>query len=122
MGMERHVLHLLGSPNFLERLDDEGLDSPKRSWRPDSRAISLYDGEWKPCLNGMNTNLKKSPAIMKELEDATGIAPDRLLWSKQSRGAGKTTFSIDTDYDSRRSAYSLIGLFDSDLMPKYGEA
>lgn len=28
MGMERHVLHLLGSPNFLERLVDEGLDSP----------------------------------------------------------------------------------------------
>ncbi|KAG2367967.1 hypothetical protein BDR07DRAFT_1478558 [Suillus spraguei] len=84
----------------------------------------FYQNDWSLYVNDHSPNHKESPAIMKELEDATGIdartmltfrpgmsgAREKLQW------ASKRVTTLQEDI-----AYSLFGVFDVHLPVIYGE-
>ncbi|KAI6156824.1 hypothetical protein BKA82DRAFT_4335576 [Pisolithus tinctorius] len=86
--------------------------------------ISFYDSEWKPYLGDIGMNHKQSPEIMQELADAIKILPGTIVsFSPEDLGvreklrlASTRTATKDEDV-----AYSLIGIFKSDITPRYGE-
>ena len=88
------------------------------------RAIRFYDSEWNPYLNDNHDNHKDSPAINKELASAISVAsktltafhPGDLGVREKLRLASTRTATREEDI-----AYSLFGIFASDLQPKYGE-
>jgi hypothetical protein len=88
------------------------------------RVVIFYQKDWSLYLDDHSPNHKESPAIMKELEDATGIdalslisfrpgmsnARQRLRWASSR----VTTLQEDV-------AYSLFGIFGVHLPVIYGE-
>ncbi|KAI5986440.1 hypothetical protein F5J12DRAFT_898764 [Pisolithus orientalis] len=86
--------------------------------------IFFYDAEWKLYLGDTSENHKQSPEITQELADAINIppgtiaafSPDDLGVREKLRLASTRNATIDED-----AAYSLIGIFKSDLRPHYGE-
>ncbi|KAI6030208.1 hypothetical protein EDC04DRAFT_3091788 [Pisolithus marmoratus] len=88
------------------------------------KAIFFYDSEWKPYLGDTGMNHKESPEIMKELADAINISgrtiitfsPDDLGVREKLRLASTRNATVKEDV-----AYSLIGIFKSDIRPHYGE-
>ncbi|KAF8424987.1 hypothetical protein L210DRAFT_3332116, partial [Boletus edulis BED1] len=89
-----------------------------------ARVIRFYNRDWKPYLGDIRSNHKDSPEIIQELADAIGIArktiiafnPDDLSVREKLRLASKRNATVDEDI-----AYSLIGIFKSDIQPRYGE-
>jgi hypothetical protein len=89
-----------------------------------SKVIRFYDSEWKPYLNDTRTNHKESPVIVEELANALGVAPEIITNFRPGalgvrevlRLASTRAATIEEDV-----AYSLIGIFSSDLRPNYGE-
>ena len=100
----------------------------KRAWTAQellaAKAIRFYTRDWKPYLGDTRADHKKSPKIMQELADAIGIArttiiafnPDDLTVREKLRLASTRNATVEEDV-----AYSLIGLFKSDIIPRYGE-
>ncbi|KAI9567824.1 hypothetical protein HD554DRAFT_838174 [Boletus coccyginus] len=88
------------------------------------RVIRFYDSEWNPYLNDPNYNHRDSPAINKELASAISVTsktlsafhPDNLGVLEKLRLASMRTAKYEEDI-----AYSLFGIFASDLQPNYGE-
>ncbi|KIO01973.1 hypothetical protein M404DRAFT_148646, partial [Pisolithus tinctorius Marx 270] len=88
------------------------------------KAIIFYDSEWKPYLGDIVANHKESPGIMQELADAIQIphgtivkfSPDDLGVREKLRLASTRNATVEEDV-----AYSLIGIFKSDIRPQYGE-
>ncbi|KAI6146669.1 hypothetical protein BKA82DRAFT_2189167 [Pisolithus tinctorius] len=88
------------------------------------KVIFFYDSEWKPYLGNTGSNHKESPEIMQELVDATNIphgtiftfTPDDLGVREKLRLASTRNATVEEDV-----AYSLIGIFKSDIRPHYGE-
>ncbi|KAI6041676.1 hypothetical protein EDC04DRAFT_3139608 [Pisolithus marmoratus] len=88
------------------------------------KVILFYDSEWKPYLGNTSANHKESPVIMQELADAIKIprgtivtfSPDDLGVREKLRLASTRNATVVED-----DAYSLIGLFKSDIRPHYGE-
>ena len=88
------------------------------------KVIRFYDRNWEPYLNDSRSNHKDSPEIMQELADAIGVAretvitfdPDNLGIRERLRLASTRTATVEEDV-----AYSLIGIFKSDIRPQYGE-
>ncbi|KIO10640.1 hypothetical protein M404DRAFT_128934, partial [Pisolithus tinctorius Marx 270] len=86
--------------------------------------IFFYDSEWKPYLGDTGSNHKESPDIMQELADATEIprgtivtfSPADLGVHEKLRLASMRSATVEEDV-----AYSLIGIFKSDIRPQYGE-
>ncbi|KAG2358623.1 hypothetical protein BDR07DRAFT_1337492 [Suillus spraguei] len=88
------------------------------------KVVIFYQKDWSLYLGDRSPNHKESPAIMKELEDATGIyaqalvnfrpgmtgARERLQW------ASKRVTTVQEDV-----AYSLFGIFGITLPVIYGE-
>ncbi|KAG1793194.1 uncharacterized protein HD556DRAFT_525963 [Suillus plorans] len=88
------------------------------------KVVLFYQKDWSLYLDDRSSNHKESPAIMKELEDATGIdarslisfrpgmsdARQRLQWASSR----VTTLQEDI-------AYSLFGIFGVHLPVMYGE-
>ncbi|KAG1793189.1 uncharacterized protein HD556DRAFT_525147 [Suillus plorans] len=88
------------------------------------KVVIFYQNDWSLYLDDRSPNHKESPAIMKELEDATGIdaralisfrpgmsnARQRLQWASSR----VTTLQEDI-------AYSLFGIFGVHLPVMYGE-
>ncbi|KAG2365171.1 hypothetical protein BDR07DRAFT_1481719 [Suillus spraguei] len=86
--------------------------------------VVFYQRDWSLYLDDRSPNHKESPAIMKELEDATGIdaralvtfrpgmsrAREKLQW------ASKRITTVQEDV-----AYSLFGIFGITLPVNYGE-
>ena len=89
-----------------------------------SKVIRFYNSEWKPYLNDTGTNHKESPVIVHELANALGVAPEIITDFRPGalgvrevlRLASTRAATIEEDV-----AYSLIGIFASDLAPNYGE-
>ena len=89
-----------------------------------SKVIRFYDCEWRPYLDDTHTNHKESPVIVQELADALGVDPEiitnfhpgALRVREVLRLASTRTATIEEDV-----AYSLIGVFASDITPNYGE-
>ncbi|KIK21208.1 hypothetical protein PISMIDRAFT_104471, partial [Pisolithus microcarpus 441] len=88
------------------------------------KVILFYDSEWKPYLGDTGANHKESPEIIQELADAVKIprgtitmfSPDDLKPCEKLRLASTRNATVEEDV-----AYSLIGIFKSDVMPHYGE-
>ncbi|KAI6022663.1 hypothetical protein EDC04DRAFT_3143649 [Pisolithus marmoratus] len=89
------------------------------------KVIFFYDSEWKLYLGDTGANHKESREIMQELADAIKIprgtivtfSPDDLGAREKLRLASTRNATVKED-----SAYSLIGIFKSDIRPHYGEA
>ena len=89
-----------------------------------SKVIRFYNREWKPYLNDMHTNHKESPSICQELAHHMGISteaivsfhPKNLGVRERLRLASTRNATVEEDI-----AYSLIGMFSSDIRPHYGE-
>ncbi|KAI6041681.1 hypothetical protein EDC04DRAFT_2892935 [Pisolithus marmoratus] len=88
------------------------------------KVIFFYDCEWKPYLGDTSANHKESTKVMPELADAvelsratiTTFSPDNLGVREKLRLASSRNTTIEED-----AAYSLIGMFKSDIRPHYGE-
>ncbi|KAI6095815.1 hypothetical protein F5141DRAFT_1265501 [Pisolithus sp. B1] len=88
------------------------------------KVIFFYDSRWKPYLNIFGENHKQSVDIMQELADAikishrtiTTFSPDDLAIREKLRLASTRNATYVEDI-----AYSLIGIFKSDIRPHYGE-
>ncbi|KAF8431059.1 WD40-repeat-containing domain protein [Boletus edulis BED1] len=88
------------------------------------KVVRFYTRDWKPYLGDTRTNHKESPVIMQELADAIQIAretiisfkPDDLTTREKLRLASTRKATLEEDI-----AYSLIGIFKSDIRPDYGE-
>ncbi|KIO01330.1 hypothetical protein M404DRAFT_736368 [Pisolithus tinctorius Marx 270] len=88
------------------------------------KVIFFYDSEWKLYLGDNGENHKQSPGIMQELADAIKIprgtivtfSPDDLGVREKLRLASTRRATREEDV-----AYSLIGIFESDIRPHYGE-
>ncbi|KAI6011786.1 hypothetical protein EDC04DRAFT_3145675 [Pisolithus marmoratus] len=88
------------------------------------KVIFFYDSQWKPYLGDTGANHKKSPEIIQELADAIKIprgtivmfSPDDLGVREKLRLASTRNATAEEDV-----AYSLIGIFNSDIRPHYGE-
>ncbi|KAI6030215.1 hypothetical protein EDC04DRAFT_2924015 [Pisolithus marmoratus] len=88
------------------------------------KVIFFYDSEWQPylCITGLNH--KECREIMQELADAIKIphgtivtfSPDDLGVREKLRLASTRNAMVEEDV-----AYSLIGIFKSDIRPHYGE-
>ena len=100
----------------------------RRAWTAQEllapKLIRFYDRNWKPYLGDTRSNHKESTEIIQELADATGIAcetittfnPDDLSVREKLRLASTRNATVEEDL-----AYSLIGIFKSDIRPHYGE-
>lgn len=88
------------------------------------KVIRFYDRDWKPYLNDARTNHHESPEIMQELATAIQVAPGTIVSFQPGdlgvrdklRLASMRNATIEEDV-----AYSLIGIFSSDIRPHYGE-
>ena len=88
-----------------------------------SRSIRFYDREWKPYLNDTHANHKESPVIKQELAHAMGVVPETITSFRPEdlgvreklRLASTRNATVEEDI-----AYSLIGIFSSDIVPRYG--
>ncbi|KIK14572.1 hypothetical protein PISMIDRAFT_116749, partial [Pisolithus microcarpus 441] len=88
------------------------------------KVIFFYDSTWQPYLGNTGTNHKKCPQIMQGLADAIKIphgtivtfSPGMLGVREKLRLASTRNATVEEDV-----AYSLIGIFESDIRPYYGE-
>ena len=88
------------------------------------RAIRFYDSEWKPYLNDPHHNHRDSPVVNAELASAVSVGsktlsafrPGDLGVREKLRLASTRAAKYEEDI-----AYSLFGIFASDLQPNYGE-
>ncbi|KAI6009516.1 hypothetical protein F5J12DRAFT_40996 [Pisolithus orientalis] len=88
------------------------------------KVILFYDSKFKLYLGDTSANHKESPEIMQELADAIKIfrghivsfSPDDLGVREKLRLASTRNATVEEDV-----AYSLIGIFKSDINPRYGE-
>ncbi|KAG1845257.1 hypothetical protein C8R48DRAFT_678221 [Suillus tomentosus] len=88
------------------------------------KVVRFYQNDWSLYRNDHTPNHKESPAIMKELEDATGIDAQALISfnpgtrdpRQKLQWASKRVTTVQED-----AAYSLFGIFDVHLPVIYGE-
>ncbi|KAI9461109.1 hypothetical protein HD554DRAFT_1529887 [Boletus coccyginus] len=88
------------------------------------KRILFYDRDWKLYRGVISDNHKKPGVILQELSDAVGVPPEALVSfhpdslgvREKLRLASTRTATIEED-----TAYSLMGIFKSDIIPRYGE-
>ncbi|KAG2093107.1 uncharacterized protein F5147DRAFT_764051 [Suillus discolor] len=88
------------------------------------KVVRFYQKDWSLYLDDRSPNHKESPAIMEELESATGIDPQALISfcpgmrdaREKLQWASKRVTTVQEDI-----AYSLFGIFDVHLPVIYGE-
>ncbi|KAG1787483.1 uncharacterized protein HD556DRAFT_1448676 [Suillus plorans] len=88
------------------------------------KVVRFYQKDWSLYLDDRSPNHKESPAIMEELESATGIDPQALISfcpgmrdaREKLQWASKRVTTVQEDI-----AYSLFGIFDIHLPVIYGE-
>jgi hypothetical protein len=86
--------------------------------------VLFYQSDWTLYLNDHSPNHKGSVAIMRELEDATGINGQALIaFQPGMRGAREKLqwASMRVTTLQEDIAYSLFGIFGVHLAPVYGE-
>ncbi|KAF8550860.1 TPR-like protein [Imleria badia] len=111
-------------------LDDLALTNSRwmtRAWTLQellaSKVVRFYNRDWKLYLNDTHANHKESLEIRKELAKAMGVAPgtitsfqpEDLGVREKLRLASTRDATVEEDI-----AYSLIGIFSSDIVPRYG--
>ncbi|KAF8552461.1 hypothetical protein OG21DRAFT_1511487 [Imleria badia] len=120
------LLEDVDSPSALGNLT--GSKWMTRAWTAQEllagKVIRFYDRNWQPYLGDTRSNHKESPDIMQELAEAIGVArqtiiafnPNDLTVRAKLRLASTRNATMEEDV-----AYSLIGIFKSDIRPHYGE-
>ena len=89
-----------------------------------ARVLRFYTRDWQPYLGDTRANHKESPEITQELANAIGVNretiiafnPDHLSVRQKLRLASTRNATVEEDV-----AYSLLGIFKSDIRPDYGE-
>ena len=101
----------------------------KRAWTLQEafapKRLLFYDRDWNFYRGIVSENHKSPGVILQELVDATGVPPeilvsfhpDSLGVREKLRLASTRTATLEED-----AAYSLIGFFKSDIIPRYGES
>ena len=120
------LLASVASPSALGDLPDSIWMT--RAWTAQellaAKVVRFYDRDWKLYLGDTRSNHKESPEIMQELADAIGVTretiiafnPNDLGIREKLRLASTRKATVEEDV-----AYSLIGIFNSDIIPRYGE-
>ena len=88
------------------------------------RAIRFYDSEWKPYLNDPHHNHRDSPIINAELASAVSVASKTLTAFDPGDLGVRDKLRLASTRAAKEEediAYSLFGIFASDLQPNYGE-
>jgi hypothetical protein len=88
-----------------------------------SKIVRFYDREWKLYLNDTHANHKESPAIKKELARAMGVSPETITNFQPEDLGVREKLRLASTRDAtvvEDIAYSLIGIFSSDITPRYG--
>ena len=88
------------------------------------KVIRFYTRDWKPYLGDTCSNHKKSTKIMKELADGIGVTRKTIIaFNPDGLGVREKLHLASTRNATREEdvAYSLIGIFESDIRPEYGE-
>ncbi|KAF8552779.1 hypothetical protein OG21DRAFT_1511030 [Imleria badia] len=88
-----------------------------------SKVVRFYNRDWKLYLDDKNVNHKESPAIKQELARAMGVSPETITSfqpedlgvREKLRLASTRNATVEEDI-----AYSLIGIFSSNIVPRYG--
>ncbi|KAF8552132.1 hypothetical protein OG21DRAFT_1498629 [Imleria badia] len=88
-----------------------------------SKVVRFYTRDWKLYLNDTHVNHKESPSIKHELAKAMGVAPETITSfqpedlgvREKLRLASSRNATVEEDI-----AYSLIGIFSSNIVPRYG--
>ena len=88
-----------------------------------SKVVRFYNRDWKLYLNDTHANHKESPAIKQELARAMGVTPETITSfhpedlgvREKLRLASTRNATVEEDI-----AYSLIGIFSSDIVPRFG--
>ena len=90
-----------------------------------SKVIRFYNRDWTLYLNDKHPNHKESPEINQELTKAMGVAPETIR-SFQPKGSDlgvRETLRLASTRNATVEediAYSLLGIFSSDIIPQYG--
>ncbi|KAN0084037.1 hypothetical protein V8E55_007541 [Tylopilus felleus] len=116
----------VGSPSTLgELMESEWMT---RAWTSQEllapKVIRFYTRDWQPYLGDTRSNHKESPEIMQELADAIKIACETLICFNPDDLSNREKLRLASRRNARREedvAYSLIGMFKSDIRPDYGE-
>ncbi|KAI6124116.1 hypothetical protein EV401DRAFT_1207212 [Pisolithus croceorrhizus] len=88
------------------------------------KVLFFYDSEWKPYLGITGANYKESQEIMQELADTITISPRTIvMFSPDYLGVREELRPASTRDATVKDgvAYSLIGIFKSDIRPHCGE-
>jgi hypothetical protein len=88
-----------------------------------SKIVRFYDREWKLYLNDTHANHKESPAIKEELARAMGVSPETITNFRPEDLGVREKLRLASSRDATVEediAYSLIGIFSSDITPRYG--
>ena len=88
------------------------------------KVIRFYTCDWQPYLGDNRSNHKESPEIMQELADAIKIARTAIISFNPDDLSNQEKLRLASRRNARREedvAYSLIGMFKSDIRPDYGE-
>ena len=88
------------------------------------KVIRFYTCDWQPYLGDNRSNHKESPEIMQELADAIKIARTTIISFNPDDLSNREKLRLASGRNARREedvAYSLIGMFKSDIRPDYGE-
>ncbi|KAF8546214.1 hypothetical protein OG21DRAFT_1395949, partial [Imleria badia] len=88
-----------------------------------SKVIRFYNRDWKLYLNDKHANHKESPEIKQELAKAMGVAPETIRsFRPEDLGVREKLLLASTRNATVEEdiAYSLLGIFSSDIIPQYG--
>ncbi|KIJ62139.1 hypothetical protein HYDPIDRAFT_51583, partial [Hydnomerulius pinastri MD-312] len=123
------TLVLLASAAHPSKLGDLTLSLwMKRAWTLQEflapKVIRFYDRDWKPYLGDTRLNHKESPEIMQELADAIQIPAGIIVTFRPNDLGVREKLRLASARNATREedvAYALIGIFQSDIRPQYGE-
>ena len=89
-----------------------------------SKVVRFYTEDWKPYLNLDIPNHKKSPEIISEMEQATGVSARALMALRPGLDDIREKLRLASTRQTTRvedAAYSLLGIFSMSLPVVYGE-
>ena len=89
-----------------------------------SKVVRFYNGDWTLYKNLNIPNHKKSPEILAEMEEATGIPPSALAALRPGLKDIRRKLQLASKRQStwvEDAAYSLFGIFSTSLPVVYGE-
>ena len=88
-----------------------------------SKVIRFYNRDWKLYLNDTHVNHKDSPTIRDELAKAMGVAAETIISFQPEDLGVREKLRLASKRNAKEVediAYSLLGIFSSDIKPHYG--